>query len=131
MNSNIHSFETRLHQVDGPGMVLSASLREDEMAIAAGFVFAGVARSEQGTEVHVFQRPAVSIDSLVKGSADSETRVDVRIEPKTLESDILRLRAAIKENRGWNETMHMYTFCGSISRVLDELEALRGVAVKE
>jgi hypothetical protein len=119
------SFQDRLNEVDGPGTVLSASVDEDLLAHAQGYVMVGVARDADGHEVHVFQRPAPEVDTRPAVSPHDPNLVDVRIEPTTIEGDIRRLRAAISESRGWNEWMRMFTFCGSMTRVLDEFEKLR------
>jgi hypothetical protein len=61
-----HSFEDRLNEVLAIGnMLISGSIREDEQAAAAGLTLIGVARSEGGSEVHVFQRKVPARNLLV------------------------------------------------------------------
>jgi hypothetical protein len=130
MQCTTMSFQDRLDEVDGPGTILSTSMDEDYLAHGQGFVMVGVARDAEGREVHVFQRPAQDVDARPAVSPHDPNLVDVRIEPTTIEGDIRRLRAAISECRGWNEWLRMFTFCGSMTRVLEELESLRASAEK-
>lgn len=129
MEKQTVSFADRLNEIDGPGTVISGSMDDDYLARAHGFVMVGVARDAQGCEVHVFQRLAQDVDTRPAVSPHDPNRVDVRIEPTTLEGDIRRLRAAIAESQGWNECIRMFTFCGSMTRVLDALEKVQTNAV--
>jgi hypothetical protein len=96
---------------------------EDQLAVAAGFLMTGIARDDGGHEIHIFQKPAAP-----QGAGEPfyiDASFDVRLEPTSLDGDIRRLRAIVNETLGWNDAVRMLTFCGSITRVLDELEALR------